>query len=149
MMLLQQSTYSNITGTGSQVTLGFPHSQFCLRVASPKVREHGHTTPITYELASDTYYGLGVVTLTLSFNPTCIGVPFELVPCNPPRANLPLLCHLHIDTCHVFSNTVAPAVTLLAAHAPHLATLHITGPQNNQDAGCKMLGQDGPAEHYE
>ena len=54
--------YSNITGTGSQVTLGFPHSQICLRVASPKVREHGRMTPIAYELASDTYYGLGVVT---------------------------------------------------------------------------------------
>ena len=61
-MLLQQSAYSNITGTGSQVTPGLPHSQICLRVASPKVREHSHTTPIAYELASDTYYGLGVVT---------------------------------------------------------------------------------------
>ena len=63
MMLLQQSAYSNITGTGSQVTPGFPHSQFRLRVASPKVREHGRTTPMTYELASDTYYGLGVMTV--------------------------------------------------------------------------------------
>ena len=62
-MLLQQSTYSNITGTGSQVTPGFPHSQIRLRVASPKVQEHGRTTPMAYELASDTYYGLGVVTL--------------------------------------------------------------------------------------
>ena len=61
-MLLQQSAYSNITGTGSLVTPGFPHSQFRLRVASPKVREHGHTTPVAYELASDTHYGLGVVT---------------------------------------------------------------------------------------
>ena len=61
-MLLQQSAYSNITGTGSQVTPGFPHSQFRLRVASLKVRERGRTTPIAYELASDTYYGLGVVT---------------------------------------------------------------------------------------
>src|SRR6202012_2617926 len=32
------------------------------RVASPKVRERGHTTPVAYELASDTCYGLGVVT---------------------------------------------------------------------------------------
>src|SRR6202012_5986291 len=62
MMLLQQSAYSNITGTGSQVTPGFPHSQFRLRVASPKVRERDHTTPVAYELASDTCYGLGVVT---------------------------------------------------------------------------------------
>ena len=61
-MLLQQSAYSNITGTGSQVTPGFPHSQIRLRVASLKVREHGHMTPIAYELASDMYYGLGVVT---------------------------------------------------------------------------------------
>ena len=61
-MLLQQSTYSNITGTGSQVTPGFPHSQIRLRVASPKVREHSRTTPIAYELASDTSHGLGVVT---------------------------------------------------------------------------------------
>ena len=62
-MLLQQSAYGNITGTGSQVTLGFPHSQIRLQVASPKVREHGRTTPVAYELASDTYYGLGVVTI--------------------------------------------------------------------------------------
>ena len=65
-MLLQQSAYSNITGTGSQVTPGFPHSQIRLRVASPKVREHGHTTPVAYELASDTCYGLGVVTRRLT-----------------------------------------------------------------------------------
>ena len=64
-MLLQQSTYSNITGTGSQVTPGFPHSQIRLRVASPKVREHGRTMPVAYELAADTYYGLGVVTVVL------------------------------------------------------------------------------------
>ena len=64
--------------------------------------------------------------LTLSFNPTRIVVPLEPAPRNPPRANLPLLRHLHIDTCHVFSNTVAPAVALLAAHAPRLATLHVT-----------------------
>ena len=50
-MLLQQSVYSNITGTGSQVTPGFPHSQFRLRVASPKVREHGRTMPICNGLA--------------------------------------------------------------------------------------------------
>ena len=61
-MLLRQSAYSNITGTSSQVTPGFPHSQIRLRVASPKVREHGRTTPVAYELASDTYHGLGVVT---------------------------------------------------------------------------------------
>ena len=65
-MLLQQSAYSNITGTGSQVTLGFPHSQFRLRVASPKVREHSRTTPVAYELASDTCHGLGVVTYEVS-----------------------------------------------------------------------------------
>ena len=62
MLLLQQSAYGNITGTGSQVTPGFPHSQIRLRVASPKVREHSRTTPVAYELASDTCYGLGVVT---------------------------------------------------------------------------------------
>ena len=67
-MLLQQSAYSNITGTGSQVTPGFPHSQIRLRVTSPKVREHGRTTPMAYELASDMYYGLGVVTLLLIRN---------------------------------------------------------------------------------
>ena len=44
-------------------------------------------------------------------------VPVVPVPRNPPRATLPLLRHLHIDTCYVFSNTVAPAVALLAAHA--------------------------------
>ena len=67
-MLLQQSAYSIITGTGSQVTPGFPHSQFCLRVTSPKVREHGRTTPVAYELAADTCYGLGVVTDTTHIN---------------------------------------------------------------------------------
>ena len=51
-----------LQGTGSQVTPGFPHSQIRLRVASPKVRERGRTTPMAYELASDTYYGLGVAT---------------------------------------------------------------------------------------
>src|ERR1700744_6589885 len=51
--------------TGSQVTPGFPHSQIRLRVASPKVREHSRTTPVAYELASNTYYGLGVVTLIM------------------------------------------------------------------------------------
>lgn len=64
--------------------------------------------------------------LTLSFNPTRIVVPLEPAPRNPPLANLPRLRHLHIDTCHVFSNTVAPAVALLTAHAPRLATLHVT-----------------------
>jgi hypothetical protein len=64
--------------------------------------------------------------LTLSFNPTRILVPLEPAPRNPPRANLPRLRHLHIDTCHVFSNTVAPAVALLTAHAPCLVTLHVT-----------------------
>ena len=61
-MLLINPRIVNITGTSSQVTPGFPHSQICLQVTSPKVREHGHTTPIAYELATDTYYGLGVVT---------------------------------------------------------------------------------------
>ena len=41
---------------------GVPTQSFILRGASPKVREHGRTTPIAYELASDTHYGLGVVT---------------------------------------------------------------------------------------
>ena len=61
-MLLINPRIVIFTSTGSQVTPGFPHSQIRLRVASPKVREHGRTTPIAYELASDTYYGLGVVT---------------------------------------------------------------------------------------
>lgn len=64
--------------------------------------------------------------LTLSFNPTRILVPLEPTPRKPPRANLPRLRHLQIDTCNVFSNTVAPAVALLAAHAPCLATLRVT-----------------------
>ena len=42
---------------------GVPTQSFILRGASPKVREHGHTTPVAYELASDTYHGLGVVTM--------------------------------------------------------------------------------------
>ena len=61
-MLLINPRIVILQGTGSQVTLGFPHSQIRLRVASPKVRERGCTTPIAYELASDTYYGLGVMT---------------------------------------------------------------------------------------
>ena len=61
-MLLIKPRIVIVQGTGSQVTPGFPHSQVCLRVASPKVREHGRTTPMAYELASDTYYGWGVVT---------------------------------------------------------------------------------------
>ena len=43
---------------------GVPTQSFILRSASPKVREHGHTTPVAYELASDTWDGLGVVTRT-------------------------------------------------------------------------------------
>ena len=42
---------------------GVPTQSFILRGASPKVPEHGRTTPVGYELASDTRYGLGVVTL--------------------------------------------------------------------------------------
>ena len=61
-MLLINLRIVILQGTGSQVTPGFPHSQIRLRVASPKVREHGRTTPVAYELALDTYYGLGVVT---------------------------------------------------------------------------------------
>ena len=61
-MLLINPHIVILQGTGSQVTPGFPHSQIRLRVASPKVREHSRTTPMAYELASDTYYGLGVVT---------------------------------------------------------------------------------------
>ena len=41
---------------------GVPTQSFILRGTSPKVREHGRTTPVAYELASDTYHGLGVVT---------------------------------------------------------------------------------------
>ena len=41
---------------------GVPTQSFILRGASPKVREHGRTMPVAYELASDTYYRLGVVT---------------------------------------------------------------------------------------
>ena len=44
---------------------GVPTQSFILRGASPKVREHGRTTPMAYELASDTYDGLGVVTRLL------------------------------------------------------------------------------------
>ena len=65
-MLLINPLIVILQGTGSQVTPGFPHSQVRLRVASPKVREHSRTTPVAYELALDTYYGLGVVTLTPS-----------------------------------------------------------------------------------
>ena len=61
-MLLINPRIVILQGTGSQVTPGFPHSQIRLQVASPKVREHSRTMPMTYELASDTYYGLGVVT---------------------------------------------------------------------------------------
>ena len=41
---------------------GVPTQSFILRGASPKVPEHGRTTPVAYELASDTCYRLGVVT---------------------------------------------------------------------------------------
>ena len=61
-MLLIKPHIVILQGTGSQVTPGFPHSQIRLRVASPKVREYGRTTPVAYELASDTWDGLGVVT---------------------------------------------------------------------------------------
>ena len=61
-MLLINPCIVILQGTGSQVTPGFPHSQIRLRVASPKVREHSRTMPVAYELASDTYYGQGVVT---------------------------------------------------------------------------------------
>ena len=67
-MLLINPRIVILQGTGSQVTPGFPHSQIRLRVASPKVREHSRTTPMAYELASDTYYGLGVVTALLLFS---------------------------------------------------------------------------------
>ena len=66
-MLLINPRIVILQGTGSQVTLGFPHSQIRLRVASLKVREHSRTTPVAYELASDTCYGLGVVTVFLLF----------------------------------------------------------------------------------
>ncbi|KAH9054071.1 hypothetical protein EDB83DRAFT_2394208 [Lactarius deliciosus] len=64
--------------------------------------------------------------LTLSFNPTRISVPLDPASRSPPSANLPRLRHLHIDTCHVLSSTVAPAVALITAHAPRLATLHVS-----------------------
>ncbi|KAI9437419.1 hypothetical protein BJY52DRAFT_601684 [Lactarius psammicola] len=64
--------------------------------------------------------------LTLNFNPTRIAVPLDPSSRNPPKVNLPQLRHLHIDTCHVFSSTVAPAVTLITAHAPCLETLHVS-----------------------
>ena len=66
-MLLINPRIVILQGTGSQVTPGFPHSQIRLQVASPKVREHSRTTPVAYELASDTCHGLGVVTLTLLY----------------------------------------------------------------------------------
>ena len=46
--------------------------------------------------------------------------------CFSPRANLPRLRYLYIDTYHVRSSTVAPAVALITAHAPNLATLHVS-----------------------
>ncbi|KAH9014287.1 hypothetical protein EDB84DRAFT_1568253 [Lactarius hengduanensis] len=64
--------------------------------------------------------------LTLSFNPTRIAVPLDPASRDPPNANLPRLRHLHIDTCHVLSSTVAPTVALITAHAPRLATLHVS-----------------------
>jgi hypothetical protein len=64
--------------------------------------------------------------LTLIFNPTRIIVPIDPASRSPSRANLPRLRHLHIDTCHVLSSTVAPAVALITAHAPSLATLHVS-----------------------
>jgi len=64
--------------------------------------------------------------LTLSFNPTRILIPLDPASRSPPSVNLPRLRHLHIDTCHVLSSTVAPAVALITAHAPSLATLHIS-----------------------
>ena len=67
-MLLINPRIVILQGTGSQVTPGFPHSQICLQVASPKVQEHGCTTPIAYELASDTYYGLGIVTTEVKYS---------------------------------------------------------------------------------
>ena len=64
--------------------------------------------------------------LTLIFNPTRIIVPLDPAFRSPPRANLPRLRHLHIDTCHVLSSTVAPALALITAHAPSLATIHVS-----------------------
>ena len=53
---------------------GVPTQSFLLRSASPKVPEHGHTTPVAYELASDTYHGLGIVTpdLEMAFSESMI-----------------------------------------------------------------------------
>ena len=91
-MLLINPRIVILQGTGSQVTPGFPHSQIHLQVASPKVREHGRTTPMTYELATDTYYGLGVVTHAIG---TYNGIPCHnimtmmcklVVPLNPSHS---------------------------------------------------------------
>ena len=88
------------------------------------------TEPISGLLETIAYTTMpNLADLTLSFNPTRIFVPLDNnhpSPRNPPRACLPRLRRLHIDTGHVFSNTVAPAVALIAAHAPRLTTLHIT-----------------------
>ena len=80
MVLLINPCIVILQGTGSQVTLGFPHSQIRLRVASLKVREHGRVTPVAYELASDTYHGLGVMTLPLrnQHRPTPLHLPTRL-----------------------------------------------------------------------
>ena len=78
-MLLINPHIVILQGTGSQVTPGFPHSQIRLQVASPKVQEHSRTTPMAYELASDTYYGLGVVTTHLSPTSRCLVQTFKSV----------------------------------------------------------------------
>ena len=57
---------------------GVPTQSFILRGVSPKVREHGHTTPVAYELASDTRDRLGVVTL-ITFTDQ-LGSDIRLIP---------------------------------------------------------------------
>ena len=93
-MLLINPRIVILQGTGSQVTPGFPHSQICLRVASPNVQEHGHTTPMAYELASDTYYGLGIVTVVASF----ISVSIQGLQQNPQDTSNFYLANLYHAT---------------------------------------------------
>ena len=62
-MILLVSPFSKSTIRPAPLLPGVPTQSFILRGASPKVREHGRTMPVAYELALDTYHGLGIVTL--------------------------------------------------------------------------------------
>jgi len=111
----------------------FNHVSQILLLAAPTLRTLTiviSTEPISRVLESIAHTTMPNLTdLTLRFNPTRIVVPAAPHSNPAPRAaaaRLPQLRHLHIDTCHVFSNTVAPAIALIAAHAPRLTTLHIT-----------------------